>query len=70
MRCNACNVDLSETYTVCPLCGEKAVDEAPRLQGLKPAPYPHNVPVKKPEDEKREKTPFSIEKLKAYFSMI
>ncbi|MBQ7296267.1 MAG: hypothetical protein IJW86_08795 [Clostridia bacterium] len=70
MRCKACNVDLSETYTICPLCGEKAIDEPARLQGLKPAPYPHNVPVKKAEDEKKEKTPFSIEKIKAYFSMI
>lgn len=68
MRCIACNVDLSETYTVCPLCGEKASDEPAKLQGLKPAPYPHNAPVKKAENEKKEKTPFSIEKLKAYFN--
>ena len=68
MRCNACNVDLSETYTVCPLCGEKASDEPARLQGLRPAPYPHNNPVKKSDGEKRGKTPFSIEKLKAYFN--
>lgn len=68
MRCKACNVDLSETYTQCPLCGEKAVDELAKLQGLKPAPYPHNVPVRKAENKKKEKTPFSIEKLKAYFN--
>ena len=69
MRCNACNVDLSETYTKCPLCGVKATNEPARIQGLKPAPYPHNVPVKKAENEKREKTYFSIEKLKAYFNI-
>ena len=68
MRCKACNVDLSETYTVCPLCGEKASDEPARLQGLRPAPYPHNAPVKKAENEKKEKTPFSLEKLRAYFN--
>lgn len=68
MRCKACNIDLSETYTQCPLCGEKAVDEPAKLQGLKPAPYPHNVPVRKADDKKREKTPFSIEKLKAFFN--
>ncbi len=70
MRCKLCNVDLSETYTRCPLCGEKASDEAPRLGGLKPAPYPKNAPVVKPPEEKKEKTPFSLEKLRAYFSTI
>lgn len=68
MRCKACNVDLSETYTRCPLCGEKAVDEPAKLKGLKPAPYPKNSPVVKPLAEKREKTPFDMEKLKAYFN--
>ncbi len=70
MRCKFCNVDLSETYTKCPLCGEKASDEAPRLLGLKPAPYPKNAPVVKQVEEKKAKTPFSVEKLKAYFSTI
>lgn len=68
MRCKACNVDLSETYTRCPLCGEKAVDEPAKLKGLKPAPYPKNSPVVNPLAEKREKTPFCMEKLKAYFN--
>lgn len=68
MRCIHCNVDLSETYTKCPLCGEKAEDIEPRLKGLKNAPYPHNVPteVKK---VKKEKTGFSFEKIKAFFNI-
>lgn len=70
MRCKACNVDLSETYTLCPLCGEKASDEPPMLKGMKPAPYPKNVPVAVKEEEKKVKTAFSTEKLKAYFNFI
>ena len=40
MRCNECNVDLGESYHICPLCGAKAADEPPRLEGLEEAPYP------------------------------
>ncbi len=40
MRCKACNVDLGENVKVCPLCREKAVDEAPVLEGLRVAEYP------------------------------
>lgn len=69
MRCNACNVDLAETYTICPLCGEKASDEPARLQGLKVASYPKNSPVKELPKTKKTKTPLSIEKLKAYFNI-
>ncbi len=40
MRCTECNVDLSENVKVCPLCGKKASDEAPVLEGMKTAEYP------------------------------
>lgn len=39
MRCKNCGVDLGEEYTLCPLCGEKAVDEPPVLEGFKTAEY-------------------------------
>lgn len=68
MRCRHCNVDLSETYTKCPLCGEKAENDEARLKGLKNAPYPHNVPTEV-QQVKKKKTPFSIEKVKAFFNL-
>ncbi len=40
LRCKACNVDLGEEYTVCPLCGEKATDEEVILKNIKTAEYP------------------------------
>ena len=40
MRCTECNVDLSENVKVCPLCGNKASDEAPVIEGMKTAEYP------------------------------
>lgn len=40
MRCTACNVDLGENVKVCPLCGEKATDEKPVLEGMRVAEYP------------------------------
>ena len=40
MRCVKCNVDLDEKTTVCPLCGEKASEEKPVLEGIKTAEYP------------------------------
>lgn len=40
MRCNECNVDLGEEYTKCPLCGAAAVNDEPKLKGLKTAEYP------------------------------
>lgn len=39
MRCEKCGVDLGEEYTLCPLCGEKAVNEEPILKGFKTAGY-------------------------------
>lgn len=40
MRCKNCNVDLGESYERCPLCGEKASDEAAVLEGFETAEYP------------------------------
>lgn len=40
MRCNECNVDLGESYHICPLCGAKAKDNPPHLSGIEEAPYP------------------------------
>lgn len=40
MRCNECNVDLGEEYTKCPLCGAAAVNDEPKLKGIKTAQYP------------------------------
>lgn len=40
LRCKACNVDLGEGYTVCPLCGEKATYEDVTLKNIKAAEYP------------------------------
>lgn len=40
MRCTECNVDLSENVKSCPLCGKKASDEAPVIEGLRTAEYP------------------------------
>lgn len=39
MRCKNCNVDLPDSYTVCPLCHEKAVDE-PAILDIPEAEYP------------------------------
>ncbi len=46
MRCRNCNIDLPESYKVCPLCGEKAYDDQPLIEGIKTAEYP-NLNVKK-----------------------
>ena len=69
MRCTKCNVDLSELYTTCPLCGSKATDEEPRVKGVKPAPYPHGAEIPPKEKTKKPKTPFSFEKVKAFFNL-
>ncbi len=69
MRCRKCNVDLAETYTLCPLCGEKASDDAPLLEGFTVAPYPKNSPVKPIPEEKKPSYGLSIERLKAFFNL-
>lgn len=68
MRCKCCDVDLSETYSKCPLCGADAVEEEVRLKGLKNAPYPHNSPVQDAENTKKTNYGFSFEKIKAFFN--
>ena len=62
MRCRKCNVDLAETYTLCPLCGEKASDDAPLLEGFTVAPYPKNSPVKPMEKVKKPKETKAVKK--------
>lgn len=68
MRCRHCNVDLGETYSLCPLCGEKAANDEPRLSGIKVAPYSDSVPTKESGVPKAKKN-FSTEKLKAIFNL-
>lgn len=67
MRCKECNVDLPENYTLCPLCNNPASDDEVKIKGITAVPYPLNAPDKEAEI-KKVKTPFSIEKLKAYFN--
>jgi len=40
MRCLECNVDLGEEYSRCPLCGAKADNAPPVLEGIRTADYP------------------------------
>lgn len=68
MRCKHCDIDLSETYQQCPLCGSDAVEETVRLKGIKNAPYPKNSPIVQIQAAKKEKTRLSLEKVKAYFN--
>lgn len=69
MRCRKCNVDLAETYTLCPLCGEKASDDAPLLEGFTAAPYPKNAPVTPIEKSKKPSYGIKKEKIKAFFNL-
>lgn len=69
MRCKKCNVDLAETYTLCPLCGEKASDDAPLLEGLTATPYPKNSPVIPFKKTEKPKYGLSKERLKAFFNL-
>lgn len=68
-RCKHCDIDLGEEYTVCPLCGESTVNENKKIAGFETAPYPLTYSIPTHEKIKTEKVPFSIEKLKAYFSI-
>ncbi len=67
MRCNYCNVDLPETYKLCPLCGNPASDEQVRIEGITAVPYPDNPPSQEIVI-KKEKSPFTFEKIKAFFN--
>lgn len=69
MRCTKCNVDLGETYTLCPLCGEKASNDEPLLKGISVAPYPKNSPVKPIEKEAKPTYGLSKERIKAFFNL-
>ena len=69
MRCNKCNVDLGETYTLCPLCGEKASKDEPLLKGYSVAPYPKDSPVKAMPKNRNKNNSFSIEKIKSFFNL-
>ncbi len=68
MRCRECNVDLAESYTVCPLCGSEAYTDKAVLKGVKDAPYPKGVPVRPATEPENPPPGFSFEKIKAYFN--
>lgn len=68
MRCNKCNVDLPENYTRCPLCGSAPVDCETKIKGMIAVPY-SDLPVTPTEKNEKEKTDFSLEKIKAYFNI-
>ena len=68
MRCKECNVDLPENYTLCPLCGSAAADEEVKIKGLKAVPY-STEPAPEKTELKKIKSPFSFEKIKAYFNL-
>ena len=67
-RCPHCDVDLGEEYTVCPLCGEKAVSENKKIQGFKTAEYPKVFTLPDLSGKKAKVKYSSLkEHLKAYF---
>ena len=59
----------SENYTKCPLCGSVAQNDEAKVKGITPAPYPHSEFVTETEITEKVKTPFTIEKLKAFFNL-
>ncbi len=69
MRCLKCNVDLAETYTSCPLCGEKASNDEPLLKGFTVAPYPKNSPVTPMKKTDKPKYGLNKERIKAFFNL-
>ncbi len=69
MRCRKCNVDLAENYTLCPLCGEKASNDEPLLEGFTVAPYAKDSPVKSIPKEKKPSYGLSKERIKAFFNL-
>lgn len=68
MRCKKCSVDLPESYRICPLCGEKAVNEPSKLAVCAYVPY-SKEPVREQEAFPKEKSGISREKIKAYFNL-
>ena len=69
MRCRECNIDLSENYKKCPLCGEKAFDDEAKIKDIKEASYPENVMGLPLQKTKKPRIPFTFEKVKAYFNL-
>lgn len=68
MRCKHCNVDLPETYKTCPLCANETTDEEAVIKNMKAVPYSKDEPSEASR-VKKEKPPFSMEKVKAYFNL-
>lgn len=68
MRCDKCKVDLPESYTRCPLCGSEPVDSEVKIKGKTAVPY-SELPILPAEKIKKEKTKFTLEKIKAYFNL-
>ena len=69
MRCIKCNVDLGETYTLCPLCGEKASNDEPHLKGFTVAPYPKTAEVAQIPKTKKPSYGLSFDRIKAFFNL-
>lgn len=69
-RCTHCDVDLGEEYTVCPLCGEKAINEKKKIEGFKTAEFTDSFETPDFSQPKvNNKHLLSKEKLKAYFNI-
>ncbi len=68
-RCELCNIDLGEEYTICPLCSEKSVNAHKQIPGIVTVPYPVNFTQPSHEKAKIKEAPLSKEKLKAYFNI-
>lgn len=70
MRCLACQVDLNENVTMCPLCGGPAEDLPPQIPGVSYQDYPPCSPCKRPFPACREPRASSLswrERVKAVF---
>lgn len=67
-RCYACDVDLGEEYTVCPLCKKPAVSADKKIHGFKTAEYPETF-IKPDLNYKTVNVKYSSlkEKLSAFF---
>ena len=55
MRCLACQVDLNETVTKCPLCGSTAEDVPALLEGIVFQDYPVCEPVKQEKEARKDR---------------
>ena len=68
-RCQHCDIDLGEEYTICPLCKNETTNEKKKIDGLVTAPYPLSFTEPCHTTEKVKKAPLTKEKLKAYFNI-